>query len=129
MKLSSKALLSLGTASAILFGIVLISGTALGQEREDSNEGKHHSMTVPVAELTPVQAMKIAGTKAGGKAVMATFEFDEGHWVYGVLVVKNHKLMEVELDPITGKVGDTESVDPAGEAKEFKHELEKLAKS
>lgn len=84
------------------------------------------SMPAPHVKVTPVQAMSIAERKTGGKAARATFEFDEGHWVYGVLVAKNHKLMEVELDPMTGKIGDTEAVTPEGEAKETQQELSQL---
>jgi hypothetical protein len=79
------------------------------------------------AMISPVKAMSIAAAKTGGKAAMAIYEFDDGHWIYGVTVVKNHKLLEVEMDPATGKIGETESVTPAGEAKEMQSELSTLA--
>jgi hypothetical protein len=85
-------------------------------------------MTAPTAKVTPVQAMKAAEAKVGGKAAMAMFEFDEGHWIYGVIVAKNHKLMEVDVDPMTGKAGDTENVTPEDEGKEFQQALAKLIK-
>ena len=78
--------------------------------------------------ISPVKAMSIAAAKTGGKAAMAMYEFDDGHWIYGVTVVKNHKLLEVEMDPATGKIGETESVTPEGEAKEILSDLTKLAK-
>ena len=78
--------------------------------------------------MTPVQAMAAAESKYGGKAKMALFEFDEGHWVYGVVVLKDKKLLEVDVDPVTGKAGDSESVTPDDEAKEFKEQLTAILK-
>ena len=86
------------------------------------------SMDKPHAKISPVQALKAAEAKTGGKAKMAIFEFDEGHWIYGVIVAKNHKLMEVDVDPMTGKAGATEDVTPDDEAKEMKDALEKMTK-
>ncbi len=82
----------------------------------------------PVAKVTPVQAMQAAEAKTGGKAGMAVFEFDEGHWVYGVIITKNHKLIEVDVDPVSGKAGATEEATPDAEAKELKDALTKMQK-
>jgi uncharacterized membrane protein YkoI len=100
------------------------------QEKEDDEKPMAGTaFTVkPKVKLNPVQAMKIAEKASGGKAFQATFEYDEGHWVYGVMVKKGKALMEVELNPVTGKVGDTEKIDPAGEAKEMESELGKVLK-
>ncbi len=99
-------------------------------EKEEKQEGKSKdvAMTKPVAKVTPVQAMKAAEAKLGGKATMAIFEFDEGHWTYGVIVVKNHKLTEIDVDPTTGKAGASEAVTPDDEAAEMKDALAKMAK-
>lgn len=78
----------------------------------------------PAGKIAPWEAMKIAVKKApGSRALNANFEFDEGHWVYGVFVVKGKTLQEVEIDPMTGKVGDVEKITPDGEAKEVRQEL------
>lgn len=95
------------------------------KEEKETTYGK---ATAPVAKITPVSAMKNAVAKYGGKAKIATFEFDEGHWVYGVVVVKGGKLIEVEVDPVTGKAGDSESITPEGESKEVKAEFEAFLK-
>ncbi len=129
MKLAHKILIGVFATIGVVSTGQMIATPAFAlpvQEKEDKEAPK--AMTVPAAKITPVQAMKAAEAKSGGKAKMAMFEFDEGHWVYGVIIVKNHKLMEVELDPITGKVGDMESVTPEGEGKEFQQELAKLIK-
>lgn len=82
----------------------------------------------PVTKITPVQAMAAAQAKVGGVAKMALFEFDEGHWIYGVVIVKGGKMMEVDVDPITGKAGNVETVTPEDEAKEFRDALSKMVK-
>ena len=81
----------------------------------------------PMAQITPLAAIKTATKAVPGRALMANFEYDEGHWVYGVMIVTpDKKLMEVEIDPITGKVsGKPEAVTPEDEAKEMTDELNK----
>lgn len=79
--------------------------------------------TLPAGKITPWAAMKIAVAKVPGKALNAMFEFDEGHRVYGVMVLTGKQIKEVEIDPMTGKVGDVENVNPAGEAREVESEL------
>ena len=97
-------------------------------EKGEKQGGKAAPMGKPHSNITPVQAMKAAEGKTGGKATMAIFEFDEGHWIYGVIVAKDHKLTEVDVDPMTGKAGSTEAVTPDDEAKEMKDALEKMTK-
>lgn len=80
----------------------------------------------PKGKITPWEAIKIAKGKVPGRALNANFEFDEGKWVYGVMVVTEDtpkQIKEVEIDPMTGKVGDTETITPEGEAKEVTQEL------
>ena len=79
----------------------------------------------PRCKISPVDAIKIAQKKVSGRTLQANFEFDEGHWVYGVMIVQGKVIKEVEIDPMTGKVGDVEVVTPAGEAKEMEAELNK----
>jgi uncharacterized membrane protein YkoI len=96
------------------------------EEKEDSKSGQ--VIPAPVAKISPLQAMLAAEAKFGGKARMALFEFDEGHWIYGVIVLKDKKLIEVDVDPVSGKAGDFESVTPEDESKEFKDMLESMIK-
>lgn len=80
----------------------------------------------PKGKITPWEAIKIANGKVPGRALNANFEFDEGKWVYGVMIVTNDtpkQIKEVEIDPMTGKVGDAETITPEGEAKEVTAEL------
>jgi len=93
----------------------------MAQEKDEDE--KPAAQKAPRAKIGPVDAIRIAQGKVAGRAVQANFEFDEGHWVYGVMIAHDHKLSEVEIDPMTGKVGDVEAVTPDGEAKEVKAEL------
>jgi hypothetical protein len=79
----------------------------------------------PKTKITPIQAIKIAQGKVPGRPIQANFEIDEGHWVYGVMIVKGKTIKEVEIDPITGKIGGVETVTPNDEAKEVKDMLTK----
>lgn len=79
----------------------------------------------PSGKITPWAAIKIAQSKVPGRPLQANFEFDEGKWVYGVMIVSGKTIKEVEIDPSSGKVGDVESVTPNGEAKEVRAELTK----
>lgn len=84
--------------------------------------------TVPSGKITPWQAMKTATQRASGRAVQATFEFEDGKWIYGVIVAGKGKLSEVEIDANTGKVGDVEKIEPASEAKEYEGDLRRALK-
>lgn len=75
----------------------------------------------PVAQISPLAAISAATKIVPGRALMANLEFDEGHWIYGVIIVDaKKKLSEVDIDPITGKViGKPESLTPEAEGKEM----------
>lgn len=110
----------LASALGIILGgsaFVFATQTGAGAQK-DANK--------PVGKITPWEAIKIATAKVPGHALNANFEYAEGHWVYGVMVVTNttpKKIQEVEIDPITGKIGDMEEITPEGEAKEMAAEL------
>ncbi len=75
------------------------------------------------AKVTPWAAMRIASHKAGGRPFSATYSFDGGHWSYDVILVRGHKLSEVEVNAMTGKADAAENVDPAGEGQELASDL------
>lgn len=65
---------------------------------------------------TLAQAVQTAEQATGGKAVEAEIELedDEGLEIE-VVVLKDGKLIEVEIDPATGKVTETEEEDDDGD--------------
>jgi uncharacterized iron-regulated membrane protein len=79
-------------------------------------------------KVTPLQAMKAATAKVPGRALNATFEKEDGKWMYTVWVVSGKTLTEVQVDAVSGTVGEAEVFTPEKEAKDVKEELkEELA--
>ena len=78
-----------------------------------------------VGKVTPWAAMKIANATLKGKPLTATYASEGGKLIYDVLVTKNGKLYEVEVDAVTGKAGNPETVTVAEEAKEMTDDLNK----
>ncbi|MDR3692340.1 MAG: PepSY domain-containing protein [Fimbriimonas sp.] len=115
--------IGIGIVATIALAIPFIAAQAYGDPI--GVQGKNAFNTPTVGKITPWDAMKIATKASGGKALQATYEFDDGQWIYGVMVVKNHKLLEVEIDPTTGKVNETEATTPDAEIKELKADLAK----
>ena len=111
---------NLGFMAAGIGLTALIGGLAL-QQAGAAGGGK--TDPAPTGKITPWAAIKIATGKVPGRVLNANFELDEGKWVYGVMIVANGKIQEVEIDPTTGKIGDTEEITPEGEAKEIQAEL------
>ncbi len=101
---------------------VLAGGTGLLAAQAQQ---KGSATPQPKCKITPVEAIKIAEGKVVGRPLQANFEFDEGKWVYGVMIVLGKTIKEVEIDPMTGKVGAVETVTPEDEAKEMKDMLTK----
>ena len=112
------------TALYATLGLVaaLAGGTGLLAARAQQ---KTAAQPEPKCKISPVKAIEIAKGKVAGRALNANFEYDEGKWVYGVMIVSGNTIQEVEIDPMTGKVGDVEAVTPDGEAKEVQAELTK----
>ena len=81
------------------------------------------SRSEPSGKITPWEAMKAANVSIKGTPVSATFEFEGGKWFYAVLLTKNKKLYEVEVNATTGKAGASETVSVAEETKEFQQDL------
>lgn len=115
-----KSIRTLGIMAAGLGLAALLGGAAL----QAANAGGKPDPP-PTGKITPWQAIKIANGKVPGRVLNANFELDEGKWVYGVMIVADGKIQEVEIDPTSGKIGDVEAVTPEGEAKEIQDELTK----
>lgn len=107
------AILAAATVAASFAGIVV---------------AKQDLQPAPKAKVGPVEAIHSALEKVPGVPFSATLEFDEGKWGYDVIVVHNHKASEIEVNAMTGKVGDVEDAVPADEASELKSDLEAAIK-
>jgi len=79
----------------------------------------------PTGKVTPWNAMKIANSTLKGKPLTAIYASEGNKWLYDVLVTKDGKLYEVEVDAVTGKAAPAEVVTVAEEAKEMTDDLNK----
>ncbi len=113
--------ITLGFGLAALIG----GGASLLRATPEPTSQKAKAQAEPKCKISPVEAIKIAQKKVPGRTLMANFEYAEGKWVYGVMIVNGTTIKEVEIDPMTGKIGDVETVTPEDEAKEMKNELTK----
>ena len=104
------ALLAVTAAGATALTMSVLSGTAGAQA---------------AGRVGPWDAMAAVVAKTGGKAIQATYAAENGKFGYDIVVVKGDKLMEVEVDAATSKVGDIETVTPEMEAKELAADLHK----
>ena len=90
MNMKMKVLVGTFAAIGVVSSATMLTQTAFGQAGAARTGWQRP--TKPTATITPIQALKAATDKTkGGTAFQANFEFDEGKWVYGVLVVKGHK--------------------------------------
>jgi hypothetical protein len=113
------------SAAILSFGLISVNRASA----QEDDERPATAATAPSGKLGPWDAMKIAGARAHGRPVTATFEFEDGHWIYGVMVASHGKLKEVEIDATTGQLGDIETATPEGEARELRGDLERAIKS
>lgn len=61
------------------------------------------AMSIMRAKIGMAQAVAAAEEHAGGKAARAEFERHNGQWVFDVEVVKGNQVMDVKVDPTTGR--------------------------
>ncbi len=131
MKQSIKILIGAFAAIGVISTGTMLATPAFAQTKgEKAAPSVWIRPTKPLMKVSPIEALKIATKKLnGGTAFQAIYEFDEGHWVYGVLVVKGHKVTEVSVDPMSGKVLDTESLTADDEAKEARDLMNQVIKA
>ncbi len=65
---------------------------------------ENDALAASAARIGLAQAIAAAEAHAGGKATRAEFERHHGHPVYDVEVVAGAKVLDVKIDPDTGKV-------------------------
>jgi len=103
---------------------VIAGGSLIGGAWEARARAGSKAPPAPSGKVAPWIAMKSAAAKVNGRALNALFEYEDGHWQYGVMVLTGKKIKEVEVNATTGQVGDVEDVDPAKEGREVQQELQ-----
>ena len=129
--MKQNTILAIALGATFAAALTALPARAQQKEQGEKDERAESAMwppSAPKAKITPVQAIAVAKKAlGGGTAFQANFEFDEGHWVYGVMIVKGHTISEVEVDPLTGKAMGTEAVTAADEMQEMKETLTKAS--
>ena len=95
-------------------------GTAYAASAAESD-----ALAIHDASIGLTQAISAAEQQIGGKASRAEYEREQGRWVFDVEIVKGGEVLDVQVDPISGKVltamsdpidqGDVEDADGDGE--------------
>ena len=86
-----------------LAAFAVLSATAMGSAYA-ANVRENDAMAIKTAKISLTQAVSVAEQHVVGKASRAEFEKDKGQWVYDVEVVGEKKVMDVKVDPESGKV-------------------------
>ncbi len=74
-------------------------GTAYGAKVMEND-----ALAIESAKIGLTQAVTAAEQHVGGKASRAEYEKHNGQWVFDVEVVNGKKVMDVKVDPASGKV-------------------------
>jgi uncharacterized membrane protein YkoI len=76
---------------------------------------ENDAIAIAGAKINLMQAVSAAEQHIGGKAARAEYERHKGQWVFDVAVVKDKKVIDVKVDPASGKVlAATEDQDEHG---------------
>jgi len=65
---------------------------------------ENDALAIASAKVSLTQAVTTAEQHVGGKAARAEYEHHKGQWVFDVEVVKGKQVMDVKVDPISGKI-------------------------
>ena len=86
--------------SPYLVALAAACAAAIGAASAMEND----ALAIDSAKIGLARAVDAAERHAGGKASRAEFEKHKGRWVFDVEVVNGTKVMDVKVDPATGKV-------------------------
>ena len=86
-----------------LVAFAVLSTTAVGYAYA-ANAMENDALAIQSAKISLTQAVTVAEQHVAGKASRAEFEKHKDKWVFDVEVVSGKKVMDVKVDPETGKV-------------------------
>lgn len=69
-----------------------------------ATSSENDALAIASANVSLSQAVAIAEQHVGGKAARAEYEHHKGQWVFDVEVVKGMQVMDVKVDPNSGKI-------------------------
>jgi len=65
---------------------------------------ENDALAIASAKVSLTQAVTTAEQHVGGKAARAEFEHHKGQWVFDVEVVQGKQVMDVKVDPLSGRI-------------------------
>ncbi len=83
--------------------LAILSAAAIGSAYA-SKATENDALAIAGAKIDLSQAVTAAERYVGGKAARAEYERHKGQWVFEIEVVKDKQVMDVKVDPISGKV-------------------------
>jgi uncharacterized membrane protein YkoI len=83
---------------------VSLTAIAIGGAAYAAKSVENDALAISGATIGLTQAVTAAEQHVGGKASKAEYEQHKGQWVFDVEVVKDKKVMDVKVDPKSGKV-------------------------
>ena len=83
--------------------IVALSATAAGGALA-AESADNDALGIADAKISLIQAVTAAEQHVGGKASSAEYEQQQDHSVFEVEVVNGQRVMDVQVDPSSGKV-------------------------
>jgi uncharacterized membrane protein YkoI len=83
--------------------LAALSATLIGSAYAAKTQ-ENDALAVTSAKIGMTQAVTAAEQHIGGKASRAEYERHKGQWVFDIEVVKDKKVMDVKVDPASGKV-------------------------
>ena len=86
-----------------LAALAALSATAIASAYA-ARSGENDALAVATAKIGLAQAVTAAEQHVGGKASRAEYERHKGQWVFDVEVVKDRAVMDVKVDPASGKI-------------------------
>ena len=86
-----------------LTALAALAATLIGSAYA-AKPAENDALAVAGAKIGMTQAVAAAERHVGGRAARAEYERHGGQWVFDVEVVKDKNVMDVKVDPTSGKV-------------------------
>lgn len=83
--------------------LAVLSMAAIGSAQA-AKVAENDALAVTSAKINMLQAITAAEQHVGGKASRAEYERHKGVWVFDIEVIKDKTVMDVKVDPMSGKV-------------------------
>jgi uncharacterized membrane protein YkoI len=87
-------------AALAALSVTIIGSAYAANVRENDND----ALAIQTAKISLAQAVSAAEQQVAGKASRAELEKYKDQWVFDVEVVNGMKVMDVKVDPASGKV-------------------------